>query len=608
MNFSMLDFNEEWLLSNTNGSYSSSSVSFANLRTYHGLCVKSVGKNYDRFVLLSKLFEELIVNGKKYSLDTNYYKNAIYPNGYSYLMDYKTEFIPSFTFKIEDLKITKSIVMDPENDWIVIKYEFDGNLPSSFYLHPLLAFRNYHLALRERKFDIEIKNGGEFHSEDFYVKIKIEGKFVEDRNWFYNFQYPMDRDRGSNYEEDLYHPGYFEIENPGKTLEIKISCSEGIPESFNKIKKKMIKSRSYRGELKNVVKKSTLFITRDDIIAGFYWFGPWTRDTMISLPGILLVRKRYDLAKKILEKYSSMVQNGMLPASVSFNSPAIDTALWLIYALYKYYIYTFDRETIGNLYPDILNIIDSYIKGNDYVSLDGHLIKAKKPQLTWMDAKTGDVIFNPRVGLPVEVNALWYNALSTVDFFARELNFKSYANIENMIPLVKEEFRNRFVEGNSILDTVDPDDNSLRPNFILAFSLPYPVMDKFSNYSDPVNSKLLTKFGLRSLSPGDPKYVGKYQGDQYHRDMAYHNGSVWPWLIGPYITASVRDGTDKKDLVEKLKPLLSLKMIPEIFDGDEPHEPRGCIMQAWSYGEIIRAYHEDLSESGKNEKIQFNKE
>jgi len=590
----MLNYNEEWLLTNMNGSYSSSSVIFANLRTYHGLCVKNAGKNYDRFVLLSKLYEDLIFNGKTYSLDTNYYKDTVYPKGYSYLIDYENDLIPSFTFRIEDLKIKKSVVMDPYEDWIVIKYEFFNNLPSKFYLHPLFAFRNYHLALRERKMNVEIKNGEEFIYENFYVKIKTDGIFREDRNWFYNFLYPIDRERGSNHEEDLYHAGYFEIDDPKNVIEVKISCSEGYPESFDKTKKRMLKLRSFKGEIKDVVVKSTFFVTNDDIIAGFYWFGPWSRDTMISMPGILLLQKRYDIAKRILEKYSSMVQNGILHATLSFESPAIDTSLWLIYAIYKYYIYTKDDETVKKLYPVILNIIESYVKGNDYVSLEGHLLKAKKPGLTWMDAKTGDVIFNPRVGLPVEVNALWFNALSIANFFAKELKMKTLPYLENMIPLVKEEFKERFVDGNRILDTSDPDDYSLRPNFILAFSLPFPVMEKFSNFSDPVDSKLLTDFGLRSLSPDDPNYVGKYQGDQFHRDMAYHNGSVWPWLMGPYITAYVRDGKDKGELIVKLKNLLSLKKIPEIFDGDYPHEPRGCIMQAWSYGELIRAYYEDL--------------
>ncbi|MDG6928046.1 MAG: glycogen debranching enzyme N-terminal domain-containing protein [Nitrososphaerota archaeon] len=586
-----------------NGSYSSSSASFANLRTYHGLCVKRKGDNYERVVLLSKLFEELTVNGNKFSLDTNYYRDAIYPDGYRLLAGYEFEPIPAFHFKLEGLNITKSLVMDPENDWLVIRYELDGDLPSSFSLHPLLAFRNYHLAVKRRDMNVAVKRNGdlyEFWSGDSYVKIQAGGNFVEDGDWYYNFQYPLDRERGSNYEEDLYHPGHFEIEAPQASFEVKVSCSDGMPEGFNRVKARMLMSQSsLNGELASIVKKSTAFITRDDIIAGFYWFGPWTRDTMISMPGLVLVTKRRRLAKKILEKYAGMMHEGMLPATVTGDNLSADSSLWFIYALYKYYKYTSDKNTVKRLYNAVLNVINSYIKGNEFVGLEGNLIRVKKPQLTWMDARTGDVIFTPRTGLPVEVNALWHNALKTAEYFATELNLKVPENFSEMVPAIKEEFKEKFVDGNQLLDTADPDDRSLRPNFILSFSLPFPILDEFSAYSGPVKSKLLTNYGLRSLSPDDSRYIGRYEGDQYHRDLAYHNGSVWPWLAGPYITSSVRSGISRDELVEQFKPLLSLKVIPELFDGDEPHKPRGCIMQAWSYGEIIRAYYEDLRLAGQ---------
>ncbi len=595
----LLNYNEEWILSNMNGSYSSSSASFANLRTYHGLFVKRVGKDYERQVLLAKLFEELALNGNRFSLDTNYYRGAVYPEGYRFLTGYDLDDLPTFRYRLGELNITKSIVMDPKMDWLVIKYDLDGDLPSSFYLHPLLAFRNHHLALRQREINLTVQGDGdiqEFKVENVSVKVQVDGKFVRDGNWYYNFQYPIDRARGSNYEEDLFHPGYFELDGNKQSFEVKISCTDGMPESFKRVKGRMLMSKSsLNGSLSEIARRSTAFITEDDIIAGFYWFGPWSRDTLISLPGLLLVTKRFRLAKKILEKYASMLRDGVLPSAIGSDNPAIDSSLWLIYAIYKYYKYTNDKSTVKRLYPVIIEIINSYIRGNDVVGLEGHLIRAKKPQLTWMDAKTGDKIFTPRMGLPVEVNALWYNALSTADFLASELGLKLNESVKGFIPQVRDEFREKFVSGSRLMDTADPDDWSLRPNFIFAFSLPFPVMEGFSSYVGPVNEKLLTDYGLRSLSPDDPNYVGRYEGDQYHRDMAYHNGSVWPWLAGPYITASVRSGTSRAELLEKFRPLMSLRMIPEIFDGDDPHEPRGCIMQAWSYGELMRAHYEDLS-------------
>ena len=210
-----------------------------------------------------------------------------------------------------------------------------------------------------------------------------------------------------------------------------------------------------------------------------------------------------------------------------------------------------------------------------------------------MDAKTCSTIFTPRIGKPVEINALWYNALQTAKFLSAELNMNLQENTDAMIPEIKEKFREKFVKDDVILDVSEPDDYSIRPNNIFAFSLPFPVLDGFNEYKGMFDN-LLTPYGLRSLSTEDKRYVGTYEGDQYRRDSAYHNGSVWPWLAGPYITASVRGGRDRRELISYFKNLLSLQYVPEIFDGDPPHRPKGCIVQAWSYAELIRAYFEDL--------------
>jgi len=594
----MLKYNE-WLITNKKGSYASSSSVFANLRTYHGLCVKR-DQNYEGKVLLSKLYEEFEIDGKSYSIDTNYYLDAIYPEGFKHLIDFNQDQFPWFEFNVADSLITKSLVMDPDKDWLVIRYDFIGRLPDKIYLHPLFAFRSYHLALRKREMNVETfqsENGYSFRTGDDFVNIYVKGNFIKDNTWFYNFLYPIDRERGSNCVEDLYHEGYFVIKPKENFLEIKISCEEAEPLSFEAIKRRMLSNKSsFKGELNSVAKASTSFLLYDDIIAGFYWFGPWTRDTMISLPGLLLVTKRFKIAKNILEKYSRLAEKGILPVSLTDpnNIASADSSLWFIYAIYKYYIYTGDKNTLKKVLPSAVSVLNAYIKGNDFFEMKGSLIFVKKPQLTWMDARTGNTIFTPRTGMPVEVNALWYNALASLDYFSKELNINIPDYVRTLQQKVKEEFIQKFVKGNKVLDTVEPEDDSLRPNFILAFSLPFPVLDSFSGFKKAVDDKLLTPFGLRSLSPDDPKYIGKYEGDQYQRDRAYHNGSVWPWLAGPYITASVRSGNDKDILYEYFKPLIKMKMIPEIFDGDEPHMPRGCIMQAWSYGEILRAYAEDL--------------
>ncbi|MGC8497113.1 MAG: amylo-alpha-1,6-glucosidase [Thermoplasmata archaeon] len=599
-----MNFDEEWIISNRNGSYASSSTSLSNLRTYHGMYVKNMNASFDRYVLLSKLFEELEFENKKINLDTNHYPGVIYPEGYRYLQNFDSSQIPTFYYDLEETKLVKKIIIDPEKDIVMINYKFSGKLPEHFRLYPMLAFRNYHNTMRQngRKFEYEEEHGAyKFFSDDLFLRIARIGTFKEDKLWYYNFQYIIDRERGCNYEEDLYLPGHIELENIGDTVTVSIYTDEAPDFSFEEVEKRYLSSlssiRLKNENIRKLVRDSTYFLTRDNILAGYYWFAPWARDTFISLPGLVLIPKRYHLAKDILVNYTQKIKDGLMPKTLSEsdNYSTADSSLWYLYALYKYYKYTQDLRMIKFAYPKMLEIIDSYMKGNEYLEMtDDYLIKVKKPQLTWMDARIGDVIFTPRTGFPVEINALWYNALEIVRFMAKKQKVEYPQYLDLMIPEVREKFKAKFVKNEMILDVAEPDDYSIRPNFIFAFSLPYPVLDNFSKYSKLVKSKLLTPFGLRTLIKDDKRYIGIYEGDQFHRDSAYHNGSIWPWLAGPYITASTNAGTDPAELLEYFKELYSLPKIPEIFDGDEPHKPRGCIMQAWSYGELIRAFYEDL--------------
>ena len=597
-----MNYDEEWLISNRNGSYSSSSASFSNLRTYHGIYVRNLNDRYDRFVLLSKLFEELKIEGKEVSLDSNYYRDVVYPHGYEFLTNFDKSSIPTFSYEIHGTKIEKRVVMDPFDDVVMISYEFGGKLPDQFRLYPLVAFRSYHNVVRKSDKKViseEEDKAVKFSSDSLSFRISRVGAFKRDDLWYYNFRYPIDEARGTNHEEDLYLPGHFEINDVPKRITISIHTDELQDYSFEEIKKRYLDSLSKVNardrKIIAAVKNSTKFITRNNIIAGYYWFGPWGRDTLISLTGLLLVPKRHGEAREVLLIYAGMIRDGLIPKNMTDdgNYDTADTSLWFIYAIYKYFQYSEDADLVRLLYPRILEIIDAYIKGNDLFGMEDFLIKVKKPQLTWMDAKTGSTIFTPRIGKPVEINALWYNALQTVKFLSAELNMNLPENTDAMIPEIKEKFREKFVKEDVILDVSEPDDYSIRPNNIFAFSLPFPVLDDFNEYKGMFDN-LLTPYGLRSLSTEDKRYVGTYEGDQYRRDSAYHNGSVWPWLAGPYITASVRGGRDRRELISYFKNLLSLQYVPEIFDGDPPHRPKGCIVQAWSYAELIRAYFEDL--------------
>jgi len=593
------EMNTEWIITNANGSYSSSTVSFANVRTYHGILVKNISEDYVRMVLLSKIFEDIYLDNQEIHLDTNYYPDVIYPKGYRYITKFNVFPIPTFEYVINGTKIKKSIVIDPDLDNVFINYDINGKIPEKIKFTPLLSFRSNHSTIKKglKSYKLDISDIIKIESDGIELKILVPGKFFENEDWYYNFQYPVDKERGLNHEEDLFTPGYFLIEKPLKKFTLEISAMEITKKSFNDVKERYIKRlKSVNGRLKNMEFASNLVIARDNIIAGYYWFGAWARDALISIPGLLLTEGRYDEALNILIKYAKTMRNGIIPREYNKMDDYItaDTSLWFIYAVYKYYTYTKNKNDLSKLYTYVKNIVNAYISGNEKFELDHNFVRVKDAPLTWMDANYGGNAFTPRIGLPVEVNALWYNALSTLEFFGQELNIKTEPGVVEIKSSIKSNFQNKFISDGKVLDVSEPDDDSTRPNFIFAFSLPFPIMNNFNEYKKLVDSELLTPFGLRTLSPKDPKFKPKYEGDWYSRDSAYHNGTVWPWLVGPYITASIRSGESAKKLFKFFRPLYNLIYIPEIFDGIDPKEPRGCIIQAWSYAELLRSYYEDI--------------
>ncbi len=358
---------------------------------------------------------------------------------------------------------------------------------------------------------------------------------------------------------------------------------------------------------------------RKSINAGYHWFGDWGRDTMISLPGITLVQGRFEEAKEILLCYARYVDKGMIPNRFpdygeipEYNT--VDASLWFINAVYQYLRFAKDRKTVkDNLFGVLREIVEYYKKGtrfNIHMDTDGLIYAGTEGvQLTWMDAKVCDWVVTPRMGKVVEVNALWYNALKILSYLAREMNFKEDCNSYNTLAnKIKESFNKSFwfEEGHYLYDYINNElkDAAIRPNQIFAVSLPYPVllMERWRNVTDVVSKHLLTPYGLRSLSTKDKDYVGHYLGNIFERDRAYHQGTVWAWLIGPYISGYVRTHAGTKNTIEYVMGLLEsfyahlfesgLGTISEIFDGDAPHKPRGCISQAWSVAEILRVYFE----------------
>ncbi|MEM1614124.1 MAG: amylo-alpha-1,6-glucosidase, partial [Thermoplasmatales archaeon] len=560
-----MNWDEEWIITNRNGSYSSSSASMANLRTYHGIFVRNINEKYERFVLLSKLFEEVEAGGNSVSLDSNYYRNIVHPQGYKYLISFEKSPIPTFRYYVLGIKIEKSIVIDPYDDLLLINYKFSGKKPEKFRLYPLVSFRSYHNTIRHNEREIDLMEDAgmvRLAWNDVHFWINIPAEFRQDKLWYYNFRYPLDEARGSNCEEDLYLPGHFEVTDVPDEITVLVSAEKDEGKKFSEVEKKYLSSlssvKSKDARIASLVNESTKLLVARDIIAGYYWFGPWSRDAFISLPGLLLIPGRYREARDLILNYADKLKSGFIPktASQPDDLGAADSPLWFIYAVYKYFQYSLDEDLPRALFPKLVEILDSYLNGNELLDVEDSLVNLKKPQLTWMDAKTGDIIFTPRTGKPVEINALWFNALQTVKYFSSKFKFDLKININDLIDSVKDSFSEKFVRGSAILDVSDPDDFSVRPNAILAFSLPFPVLENFGDYVD-FFSDLVTPFGLRSLSPKDSRYIGKYEGDQYKRDLAYHNGSVWPWLAGPYITASVRSGASRESLLSYFRELYS---------------------------------------------------
>ncbi len=593
---------KEWLLTNRNGSYSSSTVTFANTRSYHGILVSSINEMHDRWVLLSKLFEVFEHKGDSFSTDTNYYPNTVYPTGYKLIRNYATFPYPIVTFQHGDISIQKEIIMHPQKDHVIIRYTFNKTIPDKMSLFPLVAFRKSSEVYSGGSNGVGVSTNGNavsFSLGNLAFNIITPLRYNPGGDWYRRLQYPEEKKRGDAWEEDLYNPGHFETEPDRKQLEVEVTRT-GEPLGFENVKSLYFSEMGLRKRvtgIEEIKASSTFFLTNDNIIAGFHWFGTWARDALISVPGLLLCRRKFDLAKTVVSNYLEHSRDGIVPRSLDteYNSVTADSTLWLLYAAYKYYAYSRDQEFLKESYEKLEKLLVDYASGNEYFELDDDFVSLKKPGLTWMDARIGDVSMTPRTGKAVEINALWFNALSTLKYMASELQVDFQDKLEDMREGLREKFPRKFIRGKKFLDTADPDDFSLRPNFLLAYSLPFPVIkSQFHDYISQVDEFLLTPYGLRTLSPEDSKFQPIYEGDIVSRDTAYHNGTVWPWLVGPYITAAKRFGLSASDLFAYFRPLYEHVFVPEIYDGVDPGIVRGCIAQAWSHAELIRAYEEDL--------------
>ncbi len=634
----------EWLETNGLGGFACGTVAGANTRRYHGLLTAALNPPGGRMLLLSKLEETLVLGERRIDLSTNEYAGAIHPEGYQALSGFRLDPFPTWTFDVEGVRLEKTVFMPQGSNTVQVEYKLlqapKGSEPV-LEVRPLIAFRDYHSTTHENDgLSAEVNTKPNSATVQPYPTLPrlhfANNADGLDRNgyWYKNFLYREERARGLDFMEDLFGPFVLSWKlSKDRDAQIIASTEMRDIREANAARKaelqrreKLAASAPVKDPLaRTLAVAAAQFIARRGndwtVMAGYPWFMDWGRDTMISLPGLTLFNGRADVAKSIMRNFARHTDQGMLPncfvdsgETAEFNT--VDAALWFFEAARLYGATTNDYDFIEEeLYPVFTEIIDWHIKGTRYnikVAEDG-LLNAGAPgaQLTWMDAKIGDWVVTQRSGKPVEIQALWYNALRIMEElaarFGDEERRKKYSTMASLAGVnFNRVFWNK--DAKCLYDVVEgaSPDGSIRPNQIFAVSLHHSMLspEQARAVLETVERELLTPVGLRTLNRSDSRYRPTYGGNQYSRDSAYHQGTVWPWLLGPYVSAYVRvnGGTEQArakahELLRGIEQHLSeagLGQISEIFDADSPHRPQGCFAQAWSVGEILRALCEDI--------------
>jgi predicted glycogen debranching enzyme len=646
-------FGREWLETNNLGGFASSTITGANTRRYHGLLTAALRPPTGRVVLLSKLEETLILDGQRFDLSTNLYQEGVvHPQGFQQQVEFRLDPFPVFTYQCGEARVEKIVFMSHGENTTVVRYRVQ--LPeassASLEIRPLVAFRDYH-SLQREALDIFLQadlkpnlvsllkqdDGTQLFLTHNAGQVSIEGY------WYRQFEYPEERARGFNFHEDLFNPCLlvWQIE-PDTTCDLIAStdAQHAASEAAAIEERERTRRRSMTtndgaastGEdeafVQSLVAASEQFLVRrgeglSSVIAGYHWFTDWGRDTMISLGGLAFARKKFDAAREILLAFASHMREGVIPnrfpdadEEPEYNN--VDGTLWFVNAVGELVRRTGDIEFVReHLYARLKEFIEWHERGTVYsirVDEDGLLSAGQEDvQLTWMDAKLGDYVVTPRAGKAVEIQALWYNALRTIEEIAAQLEDDWMRNhCRALAELARASFHGLFWNdaGNCLFDYINPagePDAAIRPNQIFALSLPHPIITgpRGRAVVGIIERELLTPYGLRSLSPRHPDYRPRYEGDSYARDTAYHQGTVWAWLIGPFITAYLRVHERTPASLAQARLYLrafrehlraaGVGQISEIFDGDAPHTPRGCIAQAWSVAELLRCELEELS-------------
>jgi predicted glycogen debranching enzyme len=661
----------EWLVTNGIGGFAAGTLCLLNTRRYHGLLFAALRPPVDRVALVAKLDVTAGYGGARVPLATNEFADGtIAPRGFCQLESFRLEgLIPLWTWLIADARVEQRLWMrHGENTTYVEFTRIGGSKDLRLSIEPLCTYRDYHWQLRgERAFGIEPIAGGvrilAYNGAQPYRILSAAAEVAIHPQWHWNFKHREESARGLDDLEELLRPASFELElEPGESHAVTMTAElhEPIPAraalAAERERQREIAAqfrRSHPGAIlgSEWAQPERLALAADQflverrnpagkplgktVIAGYPWFSDWGRDTMIALPGLTLATGRSDVAVSILRTFAGFVSQGMLPnrfpdAGETPEYNTADASLWFFVATHEYLRASGDRAFGAEIYPTLREILDWHVRGTRFgIRMDqgDALLRAGEEgvQLTWMDAKVGDWVVTPRIGKPVEINALWFNAVSILRDLAGELDHrKDQADYAALARRIQASFEPAFwfEAGGYLYDVIDgpegdPDaagrrrDASLRPNQLFALSLPYALVsgEKARRLLEICAAELWTPVGLRSLAARDPRYTARYGGGPRERDGAYHQGTVWTWLLGPFVSAHYRVHADAAAALEYLRDIPAhlregcIGQVSEIMDADPPFEPRGCFAQAWGAAEVLRAWSE-INESERRRRAK----
>jgi predicted glycogen debranching enzyme len=609
----------EWILTNGIGGYAMGTAAGVNTRRYHGHLVAATTPPTGRMVLLAAIDAFIEAGGSPMGISANQYPGTFHPEGFHYLRGFSVDSVAIWRFRAAGLELEKRVAMHPGENAVTVEYENVGKTPLHLTLRPLVCHRDHHGDFFEHpQYPDRLlfpPNETVVESQGVPLHLRHLGASRSPvTGWYYRFEHEREAARGLNSRGDLFCPCELTYDlGPGEKAVLVAGLSSNLVPISIEVEPP---AREFRIAPMLQEAASRFVIStgeRSTIIAGYPWFTDWGRDVMISLPGICLHTGNVAIARQILTDYSSQLRNGLIPnrfvevgEEPDYNT--VDATLWFANAIYNTLLTEWDETFAVRMLDALREIVRWHLKGTQFgIGVDpaDGLLRQGEPgvQLTWMDAKVGDWVITPRHGKPVEINGLWINALRVTEWLASKLGADPLA-FREAAEAAEASFERKFwheMRGH-YLDTADPADASLRPNQVIAMALPFTCVDPdhARRALGVVTRELLTLNGLRTLGPKEAGYQGQFSGGLPELDSKYHQGTVWPWLLGSYVTALVRftgDRVEAKRVLRNVRTMVEdygLGGVAEVYDGDEPQSPNGCPWQAWSLAEILRAWMEDV--------------